>query len=290
MPLGALILLGVIWGGVMSAIKFVSLSGFPSFSYVFWALLISTLLLLFANLARTRRLPPRHLAFYALCGLFSFAIPQTVTYVVLESIPAGLLALILATTPIMTYVIAMAIREERFHHLKALGVVMGFAGSVLLVLSNASDTTIAPIDVIVLALSIPLCYAIYTAAASRFMPARLDPLQMSTGMLIAATLTMLMVVWQTDSYYPLWHGSPIQIALLVYHSFATAVAFTILNALIKHTGALFSSLSTYFVTLFGILIGAVVHDEVLPAIVWAAACLILGGLGFIQRGRQVERG
>ena len=288
LPISALLLLGLTWGGLVNAIKVVSQSGFPPFSYVFWGLLFSAVILTSANFARRRKLPPAHLKFYCVCGLSSFVFPQTIVYMVLESIPAGLMALLIATTPIITYLISLAMRVESLHYLKVIGVVLGFAGTALIIVPSSSVEIVAPIGVILAGIIPPACHAFYTAYVSRKLPAKLDTFEMSAGMLIAGSAIMLTVAVSTDSFVPFWEGSAVQIAIIVYHSIVTAVTFTAYNALIKYSGALYASMATYFVTLFGIVIGAYVHDEILPTVIWVAALLILGGLAFIQRGKYLS--
>ncbi len=289
LPFLALLFLGVAWGGLINAMKAISQTGFPKFNYAFWVLAISTIIVICINLARGKKIPPLHLKFYFICGLTSFALPQTLMYLVLETIPAGLMALLIATTPIVTYVISLAMRVENLHNLKIVGVVLGFFGTMLIVLSSNSGAVTAPLELILVAIIPIVCYAFYTSYVARYVPARLGALDMSIGMLVMSTAILFCVLLIAESFVPIWEGSPFQIAVIIYHGVVTALAIVVFNALIKHSGALFASTATYFITVFGIFFGAILHDEVLPITVWVAAVLIFGGLGFIQRGKYLSK-
>ena len=289
LPYLALIFLGVIWGGVMSVMKFINLSGFPTFNYVFWVLLTSTTIAVAMNFANTGKLPSGHLRFYLICGLTCFAVPQAMMYLVLEHIPAGLLSLLLATTPIITFGISLSMRVETYHNLKVIGVIMGFSGAALIIVPNAFEEFIAPVGITLAAMIPAAFYAFYTSYFARHRPPKMNMLESSAGMLIAATAMVFAVLMATESFVPLWEASGIQIVLVLYHGCVTALAITTFNKVVKHSGALFASMATYSVTFFGIIFGALFHDEVLSSLVWIAAALILGGLGFIQRGKYLSQ-
>ena len=288
LPVTVLIILGMMWGGVPSIAKYVTQNGVSPLSYTFWILSIGGSILIIINFLRGGRLALRHLKFYFLCGLTGSAIPTTFMYYSIMKIPAGLMALIFAITPIFTYLIAIVYKVEKIHTLKTLGVILGCTGIALILTPNAMSNMSAPIFSLMLGISTPLFYAINIVYTTKNRPPGIDSISLSCGMLITAAVAMLVVVLAVEPLYPLWDSEVLISVLILYHGTLTATAFCMFYALMKYAGALFTSQVAYSVTLFGIAIGAHVYDEVLPLLVWVATGLIFAAVGFIQKARQLE--
>ena len=281
-----LLLLGLLWGGVPNISKYVLLTGVPPFNYSFWVLVVACLSGLLINLVRGARFPKGKIVFYTTCGLSGTAVPAAAMYFSLVHIPAGLMVLIIATTPIMVYVIGSVWRIEVRHPLKTIGTLLGFVGTALILASHTTGGFKAPVLWVILAFVTPMCYAINTVYIARYRPQSVDIYQITTGMLIASVVFVFFVALAVEPIYPIWNAELQTIMMMIYHGILMSVAFSIFYALIHRSGPLYASLASYFVTLFGIAIGAVMHNEILPILVWVAALLILTGLACIQLARK----
>ncbi len=281
-------MLGVLWGGSINGAKYVALQGVSPFNYTFWVMTVASAILISINLFRGIHPPIKHIGFYFLCSLFGLTLPQMFMFTAVKSIPAGVMTLFIALTPIATYIFAMLLRSEQPHRLKTLGVFLGFGGTFLIVIPNAFSGSEIPIAGILIGLLAPSTYAIFIAGSGRYRPAELEMVQLSTGMAVASAVTLLVVITSVDSLYPLWSSYDLVGLLIIYHGAVTAIAYTTLFALVKHSGPLYASQSTYFVTVSGIAIGAYVYKEILPLSIWVAAALIVAGLGLIQRARNIS--
>lgn len=288
LPVMILLLLGVLWGGVPSIAKYVLTQvDIHPLSYSAWVLIIAASVLITINFINGRKLPPRHLTFYTICGLTSSAIPTTIMYYAVVWIPAGLMALLLTVAPILTYVFGMIVKVEKYHPLKTLGLMLAIIGIMLILMPGTVEKMNAPVWAILLGLLTPAFYSINIVYAALRRPENLHVMDMSVGMLIVAAITLVVVTVVFESFYPLWDADPYIVLLVFYHGTLTALAFCFFYFLIKLAGPLFSSQVTYTVTIFGILIGAYVHDEVLPLLVWIATIVMFFGIGFIQRARRL---
>ncbi len=286
-PVFILLLLGMLWGGVPSIAKYVIAQGVHPLSYSFWILAIAASVLIIINFLLGRGLPPRHFGFYVVCGLSGSALPTTIMYFAVSWIPAGLMALLIAVAPILTYVSGMAVKVEKYHPLKTVGLLCAFIGILLILMPGSVEQMNAPVWAILLGLLTPTLYAINIVYAARRRPESLHTLDMSLGMLCIGTVALGIATVTSASIYPLWNAEPLIAILILYHGALTATAFCLFYYLIKIAGALFSSQVSYTATVFGILIGAYVHDEVLPILVWIAAVAMFAGIWFIQRARQL---
>ncbi len=286
-PIFILMVLGFLWGGVPSISKYVIAEGVHPLSYSFWVLLIAASVLVTINFILGRSLPPRHLGFYAICGLSGSALPTTVMYYSVIWIPAGLMALLITVSPILTYLIGMMVKIEKFHPLKTLGLLLAFIGILLILMPESVEQMAAPVWAILLGLLTPTLYAINIVYTARRRPANLHTLDLSLGMLIASAIALFIATNSFASMYPIWDAKPLIALLILYHGTLTAIAFCLFYYLIKTAGALFSSQVAYTATIFGILIGAYAHNEVLPLLVWVAALAMFVGIWFIQKARQL---
>ncbi len=287
MPFILILVLGLIWGGLPTISKYVTEYGVPPLSYAFWVLVFSSSILTGINFIRTRKLPPRHLSFYVICGLTGTAVPSTILFYSVLMIPAGLVVLIITLTPIFTYIFSLVFKAEQYHPLKTLGLLLAFGGIVLIMMPDSVAEMKAPVAGILLAILIPTLYAVNIVYTALQRPANLHVIDLTTGMLVASVVVLLLVNLLFNRLYPIWEAPPLILGLTVYHGVVSALAFCLFFYLIHIAGALFSSQVTYCVTVFGIAYGAYVHDEVLPFLVWIAAILMFAGIGVIQKARKL---
>jgi drug/metabolite transporter (DMT)-like permease len=134
--------------------------------------------------------PPRHGAWRILAlGGLGFGLYQILWTTGLTTIPAGDSALIIASAPVFTAVIAAAIGTDTLSPLRALGVVLSFAGVALVVASGVGiELAGSPVG-FALTLGAALCWATYTAVGARVLR-RVSPLVLTTWATIGGTLVL----------------------------------------------------------------------------------------------------
>jgi drug/metabolite transporter (DMT)-like permease len=124
-----------------------------------------------------------------LLGGLGFGIYQMLWTTGLQTIPAGDSALLIAASPVLTAVIAVLIRTDTLNPLKAVGVVLSFAGVVLVIAAGVGiELTGSPIG-FALTMAAALCWATYTAVAARVLR-RHSPLVLTTWATIGGTLVL----------------------------------------------------------------------------------------------------
>jgi drug/metabolite transporter (DMT)-like permease len=135
------------------------------------------------------RLPTPGAGRILLLGGLGFGLYQMLWTVGLQSIPAGDSALLIAASPVLTAVIAVLIRTDTLTPLKAVGVVLSFAGVVLVIAAGVGiELTGSPIG-FALTMAAALCWATYTAVAARVLR-RHSPLVLTTWATIGGTLVL----------------------------------------------------------------------------------------------------
>jgi len=113
------------------------------------------------------RLKVEHIRYYVICGVLGVAIPNHILVVVVGHIPAGVVAVALSTTPIMTYAIALAWRFERFNAMRASGLLLALIGTLFIIFPTASLPTTGAAPWFVMALITPILYAVTNVLADR---------------------------------------------------------------------------------------------------------------------------
>jgi drug/metabolite transporter (DMT)-like permease len=137
----------------------------------------------------TIRLPTPGLVRILLLGGLGFGIYQVLWTVGLLSIPAGDSALLIAASPVLTAVLAVVIGTDTLNPQKALGVVLSFAGVVLVIAAGVGiELSGSPIG-FALTMAAALCWATYTAFGARVMR-RHSPLVLTTWATIGGTLVL----------------------------------------------------------------------------------------------------
>jgi len=135
------------------------------------------------------RLPSPGVGRILLLGGLGFGIYQMLWTVGLQTIPAGDSALLIAATPVLTAVIAVVVRTDTLDPVKGLGVVLSFAGVVLVIAAGVGiELSGSPVG-FALTLGAALCWAIYTALGARALR-RYSPLVLTTWATIGGTLVL----------------------------------------------------------------------------------------------------
>ena len=129
-PLALLFTIGALWGFFFILIKTGVTGGVAPVSYVFWFSLGAGIIVLCVGLLRGEvpRLERLHLKYYVKASLARFTFANIILYTAQGKLPIGLMAVIMATTPIFTYMLSLAFRVERLIGIRVIGVLLGIGG------------------------------------------------------------------------------------------------------------------------------------------------------------------
>src|SRR5688572_26901230 len=110
LPLTILLLLGFIWGTGYTIARYAVTHGVTPLGYSFWQSLGPAIFLTLVALVRRQHVVKksiRSFPYLIVCGLTGIALPNSNMYVAASHLPAGLLAVIVNTVPIFSYVLAL---------------------------------------------------------------------------------------------------------------------------------------------------------------------------------------
>jgi drug/metabolite transporter (DMT)-like permease len=220
---------------------------------------------------------------YAVMGFLNGALPYSLIVWSEQTISSGLASLLQATMPIFTVILAHFLtRDERLTWIKVLGVLIGFVGVGLLMISDLRQGLHANLWGEVAMVVSSVSYAMAGIVARNHLRGQ-PPLVSTTGQLTMGTVWTLPLCLVVDRPF---HLSPSPAALgswLALTLLGTVVAYLIYYALIGRTGATFVSTVTYIIPVNGLFLGAVVLGEPLTATLLASLALILLGVLLVRR-------
>ena len=281
-----LLLLSVLWGGSFLFVG-LALGQLPALVIV-WLRVSLGAGVLAGVLALRGEAFPRRGAWGALVvmGLLNNALPFTLYALAQGQIGAGPTAILNATTPLFTLVVAaLATREEPLTGARIAGLVAGLIGVAVLMGGVGAGTVAAQGACLCAALS----YACAGVWGRRFRAMGLMPLATAFGMLAASAVMLAPPMLAIDRPWTL--PTPSATALLAIAALAilsTAWAYLLYFRLLASAGAVNLALVTFLIPVSAIAFGLLLLDETLHPRDLAGLALILTGLAIID-GRIFRR-
>jgi drug/metabolite transporter (DMT)-like permease len=224
---------------------------------------------------------------YALMGLLNNVIPFTLLFWGQTHIPSGLAAILNATTPLFTVLVAhVATTDEKLNAARLAGLLAGLAGVTVMigpdVLRDLGANVLAQLACLLAAIS----YAFAGVYGRRF---RGEPaLRVAAGQLTASSIILALPVALIDQPWmlPLPSGKAIA-ALVALAALSTALGYLIYFRILARAGATNVLLVTFLIPVSAILLGTLVLGEQLAARHLAGMAAIALGLAAID-GRIVK--
>lgn len=225
---------------------------------------------------------------FLVLGLINNVIPFSLMFLGQTEIGAGLAAVLNATTPFWTVILANALTEdEKFTTAKLIGIVLGILGTAVMIGPGLLTGLGGPVWAKLCLIGTALSYALGALHARRFR--KLPPAIVATGQLSASSVIMIPIVLFAYGPAALFVGSaPVWAAVLALALVSTAFAYILYFSIIASAGATNASLVTLLVPVSAILLGALFLSERLEAFELAGMALILLGLLVID-GRIFRR-
>jgi drug/metabolite transporter (DMT)-like permease len=274
------------WGGTFPAARMVAEGGIPAVGGVMASSLGGGLILLLWALARGRP-PPlrrRYLLYYLMTGAVGIAIPSTAMYAAAGHMPSGVLSMLVTTSPMLTYGLALALGMEMVSWRRLAGIALGFAGVLLLL----APRLVVPGDDFakwaLIGLIAPAGWATNTALGARFRPPQGDSVALASAMLLTAAVLLSLVAWPADLTFdalPPWHQGHLGVLILaLVNGFAHVLFFLIM----ARGGPVFLGQVGYIVTGTGVLWGMLLFGERHGPMVWLALAVLFAGVAMVNPG------
>lgn len=285
-----MVVLSLLWGGSFFFIA-VAVAELPPFTIVAARVAIAALALHVVLRLTGGRLPTSAaaLAAFAGMGILNNAIPFSLLVWGQSHIASGLAAILNATTPLFTVLVAhVATSDERLTAGRFAGVLVGFAGVVAMIGPGALAGVETDLLAELACLGAALSYGIASVFGRRFRRLGLSPVQTATGQLTASTLLMVPLALVASAPWslpvPSLAAATSVVALALV---STALAYIVFFRILARSGATSISLVTFMVPVSAMLLGTLVLGERLAAEHVVGIALIGVGLALID-GRPLK--
>ena len=281
----ALVLLSVLWGGSF-LFAGIQVRWLPPFTIAFLRVALAAVILnvLIRTIGKTMPADAASWRAFFVMGILNNAIPFCLIVWGQNYIASGLAAILNATTPIMTVIVAhFTTSDEKITANRLLGVVSGFVGVVILVgadsLKGLGTGVLAQLAVLLAATS----YAFAGIYGRRFKRMGIEPIMTATGQVTASTVMLLPLAMLVDAPWTL-PMPPVEVWLAALGSavFSTAIGYVLYFRILATAGATNLLLVTFLIPISAIIMGAVGLGEHLAPRHFAGLAFIGAGLAAID--------
>jgi len=215
---------------------------------------------------------------YIIVGILSSAIPFLLWAYAALTLPAGLLSVLNATSPMWGALCSAVLLGERLHGKRIIGLALGFFGVALVTQPTGQDALYYP--ALIAALAAAFCYGLAAAYMKRWagdVPSR----GMAVGTQLVAGVLLI-------PFIPLWPPAAaptplVAAAMLALGLVCGAIAYLLYFRLIADIGATGALTVTYLIPVFGVLWGALFLGETVTLLMVAGAALVVLGTIFVLR-------
>ena len=274
-----LLLLGLIWGSSFLLIK-LAVEDIPPFTLALVRVVLAAASLYVVMRLRGMRMPSVGpiWGIYLLMGLLNGAIPYVLISAGEIYIDSGLAAILNATMPIFTILMAhFLIEDERLTWLRFAGVVVGLAGVVVLVGPEALHGFGAHFWAQMAVVGASVSYASAAIMGRRYLKKH-PAIVSAAGQFIGGTILLVPLSLLLDHPWKLNPSWTAIVSLLTLSFLGTAVAYLLYYYLIKNAGATYTSLVTYLLPVMGVIWGVSLLGEGVQWRALLAMALILIGI------------
>jgi drug/metabolite transporter (DMT)-like permease len=221
---------------------------------------------------------------FVLASFLGMALPGLLFAVAQERIPSALAGMLISAVPIFTAVVA-AVETRTFpRSARLVGLLVGFAGIVLLGVPNLTGTGTEAVGVVLILISV-LSYSVASTIYA--------PLQQTYGsMRVALWLTGAAAVWLAPFGLLGLPTSSFELtsflALLVLGVIGGGLVWALYMGLIGRVGAVRASIAGYLVPVVALVLGVVVLDERVAVVQIVGVAVALFGGYLLSKGRSSE--
>ncbi len=237
--------------------------------------------------ATRKKLPtdPKIYLQFLVLGILNYAIPFALFPFAEQTVASSIVGVINGMTPMTTVIVSQLWPGgEKATWNKVIGVLVGFAGAVILALPSLGVGASAQVVGLLAALAATCCYALTLNYARRF--AKIEPYAVASSSLTGAALVSVPIAL-VFSGVPVITLPETWAALFGISVFSTSFSFLLVYWLLPRVGATNLSLNTFITPISAILLGVLVLHERFELVHILGILVIFLGLVFID-GRLVK--
>lgn len=282
-PFALLIFLGSSWGLYFSLLKVAVLSGISYIGILTLTTVGVGIGMTAIALLRGRKpeFKPRHNIFYLVCALSGYMLPMIAELLVIAHMPAGVLTLIVSIAPLVTLLFAWLMKTDVINLPRVAGIVLGAFAVFAILLPDAHSSEAVAWQWLLMAMIVPVSYAVHHNFTARFWPEGSDSYQVACGEAIFASLILIgfsLFNWQWQDLQSWNQGHH----AILFMALISLVDIYIYFELIRLKGPIYTSHANYFMVISGVLWGMLIFAERPSPLMWFSALLLIASLYLIS--------
>ena len=278
-----LILLGAIWGSSFFNIKIATYSYEPYTLALIRVILATSTMLVVSIFYKIKIYAfSRNWRIYALVGVCNITIPFSLIAIGTNKIDSYLAALLMSTTPISGSILAhFFIKEEKITFLKSLGIILGFAGILLLFFDKLIINESNYLFVLIIILGSTF-YSISSILILKKLK-KSGNINVTTSTLIWSVITLLPLSFILEEPFKSNPTFESTLSLIYLGVVATGFAWWLRFKILSKNGIVFQTQVTYLIPIFGVIFGALILDEEITWKVLVSLIIIMSGIYIVKK-------
>lgn len=279
-----LVFLGAVWGGAFIFIAF-ALNDFGPISIAAWRVLLGAIVMVFIVMLTAGSFPrgARNWRYIVVVGCLNSAVPFFLISWGQQFISSAETALLMAVGTFCSLLVSHFVSEdERINRFRAIGVLVGFLGVLVLVLWDLMDSGMGGLKGQIAVTLAGCSYAISSVIARRL--SHLPSIPTSAATLLTASVYMVPLAFLLENPIPGSVSLTSILSLAYLGVVATALAMTIRFVVIRANGAVFMSQVGYLVPLFGVIWSGLFFADAINLQTMLALAFILTGIAITRKG------
>lgn len=272
-----LTVLALVWGSSFILIK-KGLVGLTPLQLGSLRILFAALFLVLIGFKSISKIPSFKWKYIALTSLFGTFIPAYLFAIAQTEIDSSVSSILNSLTPLNTLILGAVFFGLHFKRTQIIGIVIGLAGSALLILNGAMHHPEQNYWYAILVLIASICYALNVNLIKKYLH-DLSPLSITTGNFMVLSLPALAVLF-ASGFFDVVQQEQVQqsvLYIIVLGVVGTGIANILFFKLIQMSSPVFATSVTYLIPVVAFCWG-LLDQEMLTSVQFLGAFIVLIGV------------
>ena len=272
-----LVILSLVWGSSFILMKKALISLSP-IQVGALRIIITALFLFLIGFKRVFKINRRQWYYLLLNGVIGSFIPVFLFSYAIKHIDSSIASILNSLTPLNTIIFGALIFGFSFKRSQLIGVLIGLAGTIVLILKGAEINPLQDYSYAGLILIATVCYALNINILKKYLH-DLDALSITVGNFMLLILPALIVLYFTEFFTTFEYTETSRISLLyisILAIFGTGLAKILYNHLIQISTPVYSSSVTYLIPIVAIMWGILDGEKISIVQILAGGIIIFG--------------
>jgi drug/metabolite transporter (DMT)-like permease len=226
----------------------------------------------------------------AISSVISNVIPLALTFAAIPHIGSGLTAILVATSPVTTAILSMALKVRPPSPLGLIGIAVGLAGAVTIIIARNAGFGATESRWLLLAALIPVCLGAGNVYRTVGWPRGAGPMRLGATINLAAVLPLLALAWAEGEL----NLAPLAAipAIVAGQLAASTVMYLTFFRLQAVGGPTYLSQIGYVAAAVGVAVGVWFLGERYPPMVWMGIAVVAAGIALttLAQVKALRRG